>query len=97
MQIPVRLIDLSRGDGVHTAELKLFVGVMTSSGRITTLRDYPVPIEIPSRHLDDARAQTFPVSLTVPAAVGTNRVAVGLWPEGSSVGSFTTGEFTSSE
>jgi hypothetical protein len=94
VQIPIRLLDLTRGDGIHTTAMTLFVGVMAPSGRITTLRDYPVPIEIPSRHLEQARSQDFPVTLTVAVTAGTNRIAVGLWSDGSSVGSFATGELT---
>ena len=92
VRIPLRFVEWSRGDGVHRAELQLLVGVMAPSGRITTLREYPVPIEIPSPQLSAARAQEFPVTLTVPAGTGNQRVAVGLWPEGSNVGSFITTE-----
>ena len=79
VRIPVRGMELETRGDQHAADLKLIVAVMNAAGRTTMLREFPVAVQIPSQHIEQARGQDYPVTLTVPASPGTNRVAVGLW------------------
>lgn len=93
VSIPVESMALTPIGEVHATDLTVLIGTRNALGAITSLRQVPVPVRIPSDRVEEVRQQAFPVRLTVPAQPGSNTVVVGVWDGDSTVPSFAGGVY----
>jgi VWFA-related protein len=83
----VTLLPLGEGD-THRARLKVFLAALDAEGGISPVQSAPIPIEVPGKDLDAARASAWAYEMTLLMRQGPHRIAVGLRDELGAESSF---------
>jgi VWFA-related protein len=78
LSIPLAKVAVLRGDGVYEGNLRVMVATRGADGRMSTVRQVPVPIRIPHKQVLTALGQLYVYTLTLQLPPGEQRVAVGV-------------------
>jgi len=78
LRIPLFKVAVLDGDENYEGNLRLLVASRNADGRMTPVRQIPVPIHIPRKEVLTALGQYYVYSLTLQLAPGEQRVAVGV-------------------
>lgn len=88
LNIPLSKVAILRGDGVYEGNLRLLVATRGADGRMSAVRQVPVPIRIPHKEMLTALGQLYVYTLTMQLPPGEQRVAVGVRDEVSATASY---------
>lgn len=89
---PIGKISLVESNGVHRASAKVAVALLTSQGHVAPVQHMEVPLQIPESDLATAREQLFGARVNLRMPEGEQKLAIGLWDENVSQGSFVSRE-----
>jgi VWFA-related protein len=78
LSIPLFKVAILDGDENYEGNLRLLVATRGADGRMTPVRQIPVPIHIPRKEVLTALGQYYVYTLTLQLAPGEQRVAVGV-------------------
>lgn len=88
LNIPLSKVAILRGDGVYEGNLRLLVATRGADGRMSTVRQIPVPIRIPHKEMITALGKLYVYTLTLQLPPGEQRVAVGVRDDVSATASY---------
>jgi VWFA-related protein len=78
LKIPLFKVAVLDGNENYEANLRLLVATRSADGRMTPVRQIPLPIRIPRKEVLSALGQYYEYTLTLQLAPGEQRVAVGV-------------------
>ena len=78
LRIPLFKVAILDGDENYEGNLRLLVATRGADGRMTPVRQIPLPIHIPRKEVLTALGQYYVYTLTLQLAPGEQRVAVGV-------------------
>ncbi|HEV7508394.1 MAG TPA: VWA domain-containing protein [Thermoanaerobaculia bacterium] len=78
LKIPLFKVAVLNGDETYEGNLRVLVATRSADGRMTPVRQIPVPIHIPRKEVLTALGQYYVYTLTLQLAPGEQRVAVGI-------------------
>jgi VWFA-related protein len=81
LRIPLFKVAMLKGDGRYEGNLRVLVATRSADGRMSTVRQIPVPIHIPHKEVLTALGQFYVYTLTLQLAPGEQTVAVGVRDE----------------
>ncbi len=76
LKIPLFKVAVLNGDETYEGNLRLLVATRSADGRMTPVRQIPVPIKIPYKQVLTALGQLYVYTLTLQLPPGEQRVAV---------------------
>ncbi len=88
LNIPLSKVAILRGDGAYEGNLRLLVATRGADGRMSPVRQIPVPIRIPRKEMITALGQLYVYTLTLQLPPGEQRVAVGVRDDVSATASY---------
>jgi hypothetical protein len=88
LRIPLFKVAVLDGDENYEGNLRLLVATRSADGRVTPVRQIPVPIHIPRKEVLTALGQYYVYTLTLQLAPGEQRVAVGVRDEVAATSSY---------
>lgn len=88
LTIPLAKVAVLRGDGVYEGNLRVLVAARGADGRMSPVRQIPVPIRIPHKEVLTALGQSYVYTVTLQLPAGEQRVAVGVRDELSANASY---------
>ena len=91
VSIPIGNLTLVPSGQQHLGRLRLFVGVLDESGRLSPIEGSPLLIEIPNQDIDQARSQSWIHQLQLQMRPGTQRVTIGVLDELAGAQSYVSG------
>jgi VWFA-related protein len=81
LRIPLSKVAMLKGDGSYKGSLRVLVATRGADGRMSPMRQIPVPIHIPHKEILTALGQFYVYTLTLQLAPGEQTVAVGVRDE----------------
>jgi VWFA-related protein len=94
VKIPLFKVAILDGDENYEGKLRLLVAARSADGRMTPMRQVPVPIHIPRKEVLSALGQYYVYTLTLQLAPGEQRVAVGIRDDVAATASYLSHAFT---
>jgi VWFA-related protein len=81
LRIPLFKVAMLKGDGLYQGNLRVLVATRGADGRVTPVKQIPVPIRIPHKEVLTALGQFYVYTLTLQLPPGEQKVAVGVRDE----------------
>ncbi|MEM7356536.1 MAG: VWA domain-containing protein, partial [Acidobacteriota bacterium] len=81
VRIPLGNVTFVPQETLHLGQLQISVAVIDEEGRVSSVQQTPVPIEIPDAHIATARQQSFVYEVSLIMREGYQEVAVGVRDE----------------
>ena len=78
VKIPIPLLALLPQQGLHVAQLSVFIVTQDDRGRTSAVQKREIPIRIPPEKLEAARRQVAGFPITLALRSGAQRVAIGV-------------------
>ena len=88
IRVPIDRLELVPRDGAHHALARLAAVVRSARGQLSPAQHHEMPLAVPDGDLEVARANDYAAQITLHLAAGEQTVALGLWDQNASRGSF---------
>ena len=88
LTLPIARLTLVESDGIHRAECRVAIVVLSPQGALSKPQFMKIPLAIPDRDVAAARDQLLGARLNLHLSAGRQRIAVGLWDSQAGRGSF---------